>query len=129
MCQRTQFPSLLISRPLQLLCSQRREVLVDLLEARTNQSNQKFPVLLISRTLQLQSSQRREVARKEVRTNPSDLVKFWPTTVETSLKVLVEVSDVLVAMQTKGRAEDRLLSEAATEGGEIQTEVEVAALD
>ena len=86
-------------------------------------------MLLISRILQFQSSQRRKVARKEVRTNPSDLVKFWPTTVETSLKVLVEVSDVLVAMQTKGRAEDRLLSEAATEGGEIQTEVEVAALD
>ena len=97
-------------------------------EARTNPSNH-LKVLLITRILQFQSSQRREVARKEVRTNPSDLVKFWPTTVETSLKVLVEVSDVLVAMQTKGRAEDRLLSEAATEGGEIQTEVEVAALD
>ena len=59
-------------------------VLVDLQEARTNPSDH-LKVLLISRILQFQSSQRREVARKEVRTNPSDLVKFWPTTVETSL--------------------------------------------
>ena len=109
-CQRTQFPSLLISQTLQLLCSQRREVLVDLLEARTNQNNQKFCSLLISRTLQLQCNQRREVKFH---------VKFSQTTTEILLKVLVEVSDVLVGNQTKveGGAVDRILPEAAAEGG------------